>query len=201
MALVEPSLGSGIVRTVRIVDPPTPSELQRRKEAGCLPYPSRLAYRLIVIPTSESDSAFVSYEDYPGTKGTGRANARDQYRQARYGELLRSHHVPIVPFMTFPNQKEQEQYRGSMGKAGGIPSAEELLAYRRRLRFKMRDEDYVMCWGFHPSPGQYYYKPGHGINVMPRPIVQLQRMYTRDVEPAPACSIAVSEEKLTIAPI
>ncbi|KAH9586652.1 hypothetical protein LSM04_003731 [Trypanosoma melophagium] len=199
MALVGLPLEGGVVRTVRMSDPPKSSELQRRQEAGCLPYPSRLAYRLIVTPTSETKNAYVFDERPQRTKGAGRVNEHDRYRQARYGKVLRSHHVPVAPFVTFANQQEQKQ--GNMGISQKLSTAEEPLAYQRRLQGNVRDEDYVMCGGFHPLPGQYYYKPGQGITVMPQPIVQLQRMYLRDVVPPPARLVAVPEGKSTMASI
>ncbi|KEG10353.1 hypothetical protein DQ04_03831030 [Trypanosoma grayi] len=191
MALVHTPSGSGAICTVRNNDPATPAELQRRHEAGCLPYPSHLAHRLVVAPAASvvpplafESAAAKSPEEERWMEEHRAANERDQQRQARYGALLRSHHVPVVPFSTF---KERQ------GKNRPMITSEELKAWREHSRWGVRGDDYVMCRDFHPGPGAYLHRGGYPPSMVSQSTVQLERIYIRDVAPLPPRQLPSSD--------
>ncbi|ESL09254.1 hypothetical protein TRSC58_03029 [Trypanosoma rangeli SC58] len=181
MALARSHHGGGAIYTLLNEDSPSADALARARRAGCLPYPNRLVRRLIVVPAAapqidESGTAESPLQAQRLQK-TRKANARDWERGARCAGLLRSHYVPLVPFSTFA---------GPLKGFCTVPTIAECSASAGQPHFaRPKEEDYLMCGGFHPGPELYCRRGKPRMGAVEQRTVQLERMHPREVVPLP----------------
>ncbi|RNF04712.1 hypothetical protein TraAM80_05046 [Trypanosoma rangeli] len=181
MALAHAHHGGGAIYTLLNEDPPSADALARACRAGCLPYPNRLVRRLIVVPAAaphiDESSTAESPLQAQRLQKTREANAQDWERGARYAGLLRSHYVPLVPFSTFA---------APLKGLCTIPTIAEYSAAAGQPHFaRPKEEDYLMCGGFHPGPELYCRRGKPRMGVVEQQTVQLERMYPCEVMPLP----------------